>query len=84
MVTAPELFVGVDITLGSAAVTNCPSFDIDGNGKVTVNERSLAVNNALGGCDGWLTRCWAGAFARKRTEQVTEADRRASSGAKNC
>jgi len=45
-----ELIVGVNIALGSSAVSACPSFDTNGDGSVAINELILAVNNALGSC----------------------------------
>lgn len=45
-----ELVVGVNIALGSAAVSTCPAVDGNGDGMATINELVAAVNNALGGC----------------------------------
>ncbi|MDX2168471.1 MAG: hypothetical protein SF182_15460 [Deltaproteobacteria bacterium] len=45
-----ELITGVNIALGSAPVSACPSFDGNGNGEVAINEIIAAVNNALGSC----------------------------------
>ena len=45
-----ELITGVNIALGSAQVTSCPSFDGNGDGNVAINELIAAVNNALNGC----------------------------------
>jgi cysteine-rich repeat protein len=45
-----ELIIGVNIALGSAPVSNCPSFDVSGDGTVAINELITAVNNALNGC----------------------------------
>ena len=49
-VTVDELIRGVNIALGTMAVTECPSFDTNNDGLVTVNELIAAVNNALSGC----------------------------------
>ncbi len=49
-VTINELISGVNIALGSAAVTTCPSFDVNKDGSVTINELIAGVNNALNGC----------------------------------
>jgi len=45
-----ELIVGVNIALGSAAVSGCPSFDVNSDGSVAINELIAAVNAALNGC----------------------------------
>jgi hypothetical protein len=49
-VTIDELIKGVNIVLGSLAVSTCPSLDADTSGTVTINELIRAVNNALGRC----------------------------------
>ncbi|MFI5367220.1 MAG: hypothetical protein ACHQ4J_16540, partial [Candidatus Binatia bacterium] len=51
-VTVDELLTGVDIALGSAPITDCPSFDSNGDGAVTIDELLVAVNHALSGCGG--------------------------------
>ena len=45
-----ELITGVNIALGSAQVSSCPSFDVNSDGTVAINELIAAVNNALNGC----------------------------------
>ena len=45
-----ELITGVNIALGSAAVSLCPSFDSSGDGGVAINELIAAVSHALNGC----------------------------------
>jgi hypothetical protein len=45
-----ELTRGLNILLGKVATADCPSFDVDKNGVVTVDELTFAVGNALGGC----------------------------------
>ncbi|MDX2171315.1 MAG: choice-of-anchor V domain-containing protein [Deltaproteobacteria bacterium] len=45
-----ELITGVNIALGSAQVSSCPSFDSSGDGTVAINELIAAVSRALGGC----------------------------------
>ena len=50
-VTIEELITGVNIALGSAPLTQCPVFDMNGSASVTIDELILAVSNALDGCD---------------------------------
>jgi len=50
MVAINELIIGVNIALGSAPLSMCPSFDANGDGMVGINELITAVNNALNGC----------------------------------
>lgn len=49
-VAVNELIVGVNIALGSAPVTDCPSFDVNGDGMIDVSELISGVNGALNGC----------------------------------
>ncbi len=49
-VSADELVQGVNITLGTASRESCPSFDCNGEGRVTVDCLAKAVNNALTQC----------------------------------
>ncbi len=49
-VAVNELIVGVNISLGMAAIDTCPSFDVNEDETVAVNELVTAVNNALNGC----------------------------------
>ncbi|MBI4514976.1 MAG: hypothetical protein HY699_04060 [Deltaproteobacteria bacterium] len=49
-VTVDELVRGVTIALGSAALGECPAFDMGLDGSVTVDELVLGVNAALNGC----------------------------------
>jgi hypothetical protein len=49
-VTIDELIKGVNIALGQAPLTSCPSLDADGSGTVTIDELVRAVTNALNGC----------------------------------
>jgi hypothetical protein len=49
-VTVDELIKGVNIALGSLPLSECPSFDTNGDGEVTVNELIKGVNNALNSC----------------------------------
>jgi len=49
-VAVNELIRGVNIALGTAAVSICPSVDVDRSGTVTINELIQAVNRALVGC----------------------------------
>jgi len=48
--TINELVRGVNIALGTAPLTDCPSFDRDPNERVTITELVQAANNALAGC----------------------------------
>jgi len=50
IVAINELVTGVNIALGTLAVSSCPAFDADGNGSVAINELVSGVNNALDGC----------------------------------
>jgi hypothetical protein len=50
MVAINELVIGVNILLGSQPIENCPAFDPNHTGTVTVEELVQAVNNALEGC----------------------------------
>ena len=45
-----DLIRGVDIALGTSALSSCPSFDPSGDGVVEINELIAAVNAALDGC----------------------------------
>jgi len=49
-VTANEIIVMINITLGLAPVLDCRAGDADQDGSITVNEINAAVNNALNGC----------------------------------
>jgi hypothetical protein len=49
-VSINELISGVNIALGSAALSTCPAFDSNGDGMVSIGELITAVNNALNGC----------------------------------
>jgi hypothetical protein len=49
-VTVDDVLKGVNISLGTAELETCPSFDADHSGKVTVDEIVVAVNNAVLGC----------------------------------
>jgi hypothetical protein len=51
-VAVNELVRGVSIALGSAMLATCPSYDVNGNGAVGVEELVSAVGNALRGCGG--------------------------------
>ncbi len=45
-----ELITGVNIALGTTAVSACPSFDGNGDDSVAINELITAVTHALVGC----------------------------------
>ena len=47
-----ELVIGVNILLGLQPIENCPAFDPNHSGTVTVEELVQAVNNSLNGCPG--------------------------------
>ncbi|HVM96123.1 MAG TPA: hypothetical protein VMT89_07025 [Candidatus Acidoferrales bacterium] len=49
-VSIDELILGVNIALGSAALSSCPTFDADDSGDVTIDEIIAAVSNALNSC----------------------------------
>lgn len=49
-VTVAEIIVGVNIALGTTAISSCPRFDRDGDTTVSVDEIIVAVQNALNGC----------------------------------
>jgi cysteine-rich repeat protein len=49
-VVVNELITGINIALGTADVSDCPSFDVDNSGDVNVAELITAINNALTGC----------------------------------
>ena len=50
MVAVNELIVGVNIALGNLPLDECPRFDANGDGQVTIPELIEAVGNALTGC----------------------------------
>ena len=50
VVMVNELIRGVEIALGNADVEECPAFDVNEDGMVTLNELIAAVNSALSGC----------------------------------
>src|SRR5215475_6306744 len=49
-VSINELIIGVNIALGTQAISACPAMDSNGDGAVTVNELIRAVTAALNGC----------------------------------
>jgi YVTN family beta-propeller protein len=49
-VSIAELMRGVEIGLGVIALADCPPFDLDKDGRVTVDELINATNRALEGC----------------------------------
>jgi DNA-binding beta-propeller fold protein YncE len=49
-VSIPELIQGVRIALGLAAIEDCTSMDRDADDRVTIDEITVAVGNALEGC----------------------------------
>ena len=51
-VAVNELVLGVNIALGSAALSACPAYDANATGGVGVEELIAAVNDALQGCPG--------------------------------
>src|SRR5215831_10377435 len=51
-VAVNELVLGVTIALGSSPITACPSYDVNGDGVLGVDELVSAVNDAQQGCPG--------------------------------
>jgi len=49
-VTIEELIRGVNIALGNAPVSDCPPFDRNADGQVTIDELIAAVGAAMSGC----------------------------------
>ncbi len=49
-VSIPGLIIGINIALGEDPLSRCPSFDINGDGRVRINEVIAAVRAALNGC----------------------------------
>jgi len=49
-VTVDEIITGVNIALGTTAISVCLAFDASADGQVTVDEILTGVNNALVGC----------------------------------
>jgi hypothetical protein len=49
-VTVAEIVTGVGIALGSKSLDQCPSFDCDGIGRLTIDCLVKAVNASLNGC----------------------------------
>jgi len=45
-----ELVRGVSIALGNRPAADCVALDVNGDGKVSINELIIAVSVALGGC----------------------------------
>lgn len=50
VVTVDEVLLGVNIALGAAPMSACPSSDVDQNGALTVDELITSVDAALRGC----------------------------------
>lgn len=55
-VTVNELVEGVSIALGDRPVSDCPSFDPNGDQLVTIDELISGVSSALNGCGGLRMR----------------------------
>jgi hypothetical protein len=49
-VVVNEVVVGINILMEAIPLSQCPSFDVNGNNHVEVNELVLAVRNDLKGC----------------------------------
>jgi len=49
-VNVAELIRAVSIALGNLPLDTCRNADIDGNGRIAINELLIAVRNALDGC----------------------------------
>lgn len=50
VITASELVTGVDITLGVAGYETCSSLDLNKDGRITVDELTAGVSEALNSC----------------------------------
>jgi hypothetical protein len=50
MVAVNELITGVNIALDRAPISQCSSFDTNGNQMVDINELIGGVRSALNGC----------------------------------
>ncbi len=50
-VSIAELIRGINIALGNALLDVCPSFDVNDNQTVNINELIQAINAALAGCE---------------------------------
>jgi hypothetical protein len=50
VVSVDELVLGIEVSLGEAPVSACPTLDRDGNGEADISENVTAVRNALNGC----------------------------------
>jgi hypothetical protein len=51
-VAVNELVLGVNIALGASSIGACPSYDVNGDGTVSVAELVMAVKDAEEGCPG--------------------------------
>jgi hypothetical protein len=49
-VAVNELILGVNIALGKSPLSQCPSFDRNGDGDLAIEELILGVRYALDGC----------------------------------
>jgi len=49
-VTIADLITMVDIALGELPVSACTAGDANGDGEITIDEITIAVNNALSDC----------------------------------
>jgi hypothetical protein len=47
VVNIEDLIIGVNIALDLQPISACPAFDVNGDGKVTIEELILAINAAL-------------------------------------
>ncbi len=48
--TVADLLTMINIDLGNAALSACNLGDANGDGRITLDEVLLAMNNALNGC----------------------------------
>jgi hypothetical protein len=70
-VSVNELVLGVNIALGNTPLDACPSYDVNGNGAVGVEELIVAVNNAAQGCPGGPTPLPSATATASPTPTVT-------------
>jgi hypothetical protein len=69
-VTVNEVVILVNIDLGSAQLTSCPSGDIDGNTMITIDEVVSSVKNLLEGCPTGPALC--GNHTREEDEECDD------------
>src|SRR5579862_3113320 len=73
-VAIAELIVGVRILLGQAALSECPSFDADMSGGVSIAELVQAVAAALEGCPATPVPTSSATPTATRSDTATPAE----------